>query len=123
MGDNRGMLHRILIADPSKTVRLAAQMVFAKSPDIMLVTALNAFEALDKMHLIGPTLTLMDAELANQLCAGLKKLPGPMVVLEKPFTSAGLMTQVQKALLDLFPQSYEQSPRSQTCEQNIQADG
>ncbi len=117
------MPHRILIADPSKTVRLAAQMVFAKSPDIILVTALNAFEALDKMHLIRPTLTLMDAELANQLCSNLKRLPGPMVVLEKPFTSAGLYAQVRGTLLSLFPEGHEERASPKQGQHDIHADG
>jgi DNA-binding NarL/FixJ family response regulator len=123
VGDNLSMPHRILIADPSKTVRLAAQMVFAKSQDIVLVTALNAFEALDKMHLIKPTLTLMDPDLANQLCTSLKRLPGPMLVLEKPFTSAGLYAQVRNALLSLFPEGHEQCSGSNQSEQNIHANG
>ncbi len=117
------MPHRILIADPSKTVRLAAQMVFAKSQDVVLVTALNAFEALDKMHLIKPSLTLMDSDLANQLCSSLKRLPGPMIILEKPFTSNGLLTQVRAALLSLFPESQEQGSGSQQGQENIQANG
>lgn len=103
------MTYRVLLVDPSKTIRLAAQMVFAKSPDILLSTALNSFEALDKMHLFKPSLVIMDEELARQLCSHLKRLPSPMVVLNKPFSSKGLAEQVQSALLSLAQQNQQES--------------
>lgn len=103
------MTYRVLLVDPSKTIRLAAQMVFAKSPDIILSTALNSFEALDKMHLFKPSLVIMDEELARQLCAHLKRLPSPVVVLNKPFNSKGLAEQVQSALSSLAEQGYQES--------------
>lgn len=106
------MTHRILLVDPSKTIRLAAQMVFAKSPDIILFTAMNSFEALDKMHLIKPSLVFMDEELAKQLCSHLKRLPAPVIILNKPFTSKGLADQVQRALLNLTQQSHQESHSS-----------
>ena len=113
------MAHRILIADPNKTVRLAAQMVFAKIPDILVATALNSFEALDKMHLLKPTVTMMDADLAHQLCSNLKRPPSPVVVLQKPFTSIGLINQVREALAGLTPQSREERYSAQASENNI----
>ncbi|MBL4817692.1 MAG: hypothetical protein JKY15_00485 [Deltaproteobacteria bacterium] len=113
------MAHRILLADPNKTVRLAAQMVFAKSADIILMTALNSFEALDKMHRLQPTLTLMDSQLAHQLRRNLKKPPCPVVILEKPFTSLSLVDQVRQALLRLLPQSQQQSSTPEAREKNI----
>ncbi len=103
------MTHRILLADPNKTIRLAAQMVFAKSPEIILSTAMNSFEALDKMHLFRPTLALMDEELAKQLCTHLKRLPAPVLILNKPFTSRGLAEQVQQALLSMSQQGQQES--------------
>ena len=99
------MAHRILLADPSKTIRLAAQMVFAKSPDILLSTSINSFEALDKMHLQRPILALMDEALAQELCSQLKRLPSPVIILNKPFTSKGFTEQVQNALLHLGQQN------------------
>ena len=106
------MAHRILLADPSKTIRLAAQMVFAKSPDIILSTAMNSFEALDKMHLLRPILAFMDEELAKQLCSHLKRPPSQVIILKKPFTSKGLADQVHTALLNLGQQSHQQSSNS-----------
>jgi chemotaxis response regulator CheB len=103
------MTHRILLADPNKTIRLAAQMVFAKSPDIILSTAMNSFEALDKMHLFKPTLAVMDEALAKELCSFLKRLPAPVVILNKPFTSKGLADQVEKALSSLSDQGHQES--------------
>lgn len=113
------MAHRILIADPNKTVRLAAQMVFAKSPEIVLSTALNAFDALDKMHLLKPTLALMDASLAEQLCSNLRQTPSPVLILQKPFTSIGLLNQVKEALLSLTQQNAQEHPSPQASENNI----
>lgn len=103
------MTHRILLADPNKTIRLAAQMVFAKTPDIILSTAMNSFEALDKMHLFRPSIALMDEELARQLCSHLKRLPAPVIILNKPFSSRGLEKQVQEALSNLSQQSHQES--------------
>ena len=102
------MTHHILLADPNKTIRLAAQMVFAKDPDVILSTAMNSFEALDKMHLLRPTLAFMDEELAKQLCSHLKRLPAPVLILKKPFTSKGLAEQVRHALRALDEQGHEQ---------------
>lgn len=106
------MTHRILLADPNKTIRLAAQMVFAKTPNVILSTAMNSFEALDKMHLFRPTLALMDEALAKELCYYLKRLPAPILILNKPFTSKGLFEQVQNALLGIGNQSQQESTGS-----------
>lgn len=111
--DKASMAHRILIADPNKTVRLAAQMVFAKTQDIVLSTAMNSFEALDKMHLFKPVLALMDEQLAKELCTHIKRLPTPVLILNKPFTSKGLAIQVEQALLKLTGQVEQQSAHAQ----------
>ncbi|MES2503932.1 MAG: hypothetical protein V4534_03545 [Myxococcota bacterium] len=113
------MAHRILIADPNKTVRLAAQMIFAKSPDVILATAINSFDALNKMHLLKPVFTLMDAELAHQLCTNLSRTPCPVVVLRKPFSTVDLVAQVREALSSLIPQSQNQSYPTEASENNV----
>ena len=99
------MTYRVLVADPNKTVRLAAQMVFAKNPEIFLATAINAFEALDKMHTFGPVLAFLDANLAKELQAGLVRPPCPIIILNKPFTSKGLEQQVEDQLIQLACQA------------------
>ncbi|MEI6806041.1 MAG: hypothetical protein WCK49_05990 [Myxococcaceae bacterium] len=114
------MTHRILLVDPNKTIRLAAQMVFAKTPDIILATAMNSFDALDKMHLLKPTLTLMDEELAKELCFYVKRLPSPVLVLHKPLTSKGLTEQVRSALLKMSHQSEEEHSHTQTSKSDVQ---
>lgn len=114
------MTHRILLIDPNKTIRLAAQMVFAKTPDILLSTAMNNFEGLDKMHLLKPTLVLMDEALAKELCSYLRRLPAPVLILNKPFTSKGLTEQVRSALLNMSHQSQQESPNTQTSKNDVQ---